>query len=71
MKITVIASEKGEIVGFTHGPAIGRLTGIKGVPDGGLLAGPGQTLKEIEVPDEFAAITDGHKLHDILKKHMK
>ena len=72
MKMTVITTEKGDIVGFTHGPAHGMLPGWTGKkPEGGLVAGPGQRSKEIEVPDELAAITDGAKLHELVKKHLK
>jgi len=72
MKFTVVTTDKGDIVGFTHGPAQGMLPGWTGKkPDGGLIAGPGQRIKEIEVPDEIAAIADGAKLHEQIKKHLK
>ncbi len=72
MKVTVITDNKGEIIGFTSGPATGILPGFgRELPEGGLLAGPGQELKEIEVPEEIVGITEFPKLSERLKQYMK
>jgi len=36
----------------------------------GLAAGPGETIREVDLPDEFSRIMDGEKLHDRLKAYL-
>ena len=72
MKVTVVLDSKGEVVGFTPGPATGLLAGFgTEAPHGGLLAGPGQEIKEIDVPEEMVSISDFPKLHEHLRHHTK
>ena len=72
MKLTVILDAKGEVTGFAPGSARGPLAGFgKDAPLGGLMAGPGQTLKEIEVADELVNFAEFHKLQEHIKQHIK
>jgi hypothetical protein len=74
MKMRVVIKENGDIAGFGPVPSqqfvpTGEWSGK--TPEGGLVAGPGQVIKEVEVPDVLGLITDGAKLHHELKKHLK
>jgi hypothetical protein len=67
MKMTIVTTDNGAIVGMAHGAATNQ---INKVGRGGLAAGPGQQVREVEVPDELAAINDGEELARRLTAHI-
>jgi hypothetical protein len=67
MKLTVITDERGNIVGTagqgeTSKPEAGT---------GGPVAGPGQSLHEIEVPNELHSVEDVAERHRKLLDHLR
>jgi hypothetical protein len=66
MKITVITGKGGKVVGTAH-----LATGKAEAGSGGPVAGPGQTVKVIDLPKELENITDADDLHRKLKSHVK
>jgi hypothetical protein len=67
MKLTVITDERGNIVGTagqgkTSKPEAGT---------GGPVAGPGQSLHEIEVPNELHSVEDVTERHRKLLDHLR
>lgn len=66
MKLTVITTEKGEIVGYAPSHSA-QQAGQPGQFRGGLLAGPGQQSKEVEVPDDFSFTPSSEEIHGRLK----
>jgi hypothetical protein len=75
-KLTIVTDERGELVGAMHGHAP-RPDRSKGPETGrdefraGIMAGPGQRLHEIEVPDELASIKDPDKFGAELMRHVR
>lgn len=65
MKITVITGPNGELVGTAHGHAEEHRR-----MQAGPLAGPGQTLHELTVPDELAQLRDAAELHAQIARHL-
>jgi hypothetical protein len=66
MKITVITDKQGNIVGTAGKPASRK-------PDagtGGPVAGPGQSVREVEVPSELHGVEDVAELHRRLADHL-
>ncbi|HYB80576.1 MAG TPA: hypothetical protein VED43_02765 [Mycobacterium sp.] len=66
MKITVITDERGNVIG-----TVGKPTSIK--PEagtGGPVAGPGQSIREVEVPKELQGVEDVTELHRRLADHL-
>jgi len=63
----IVNAETGEIIGGSHGH-VGHPPGTEGL-EGGLLAGPGQRLEHIEIPDSLAAIEDPADFHARLREH--
>ena len=66
MKITVITDDRGNVVG-TAG------TSASTKPDagtGGPVAGPGQSIREIELPKGLAGVNDVAELHHKLAEHL-
>jgi hypothetical protein len=69
MKLTVITADDGTVIGSMRTGGMHAMS--QGGPmRGGLLAGPGQKIQEIDVPDDLAAIEDGEKLHKEVQKHL-
>ncbi len=65
MRFTVITDSKGEVIATQRGYT------SKDNLQARLIAGPKQTLHEIEVPDEFGDITEPGELHARVKSHMQ
>jgi hypothetical protein len=66
MKITVITDEHANIVGTA-----GKPTSTK--PEagtGGPVAGPGQAVHEVELPEELHGVADVAELHRKLANHL-
>jgi len=66
MKITVITGRTGKIVG-TYRPAP---SANPEVGTGGPLAGPGQAVHVIDLPQELENVTGADELHRGLKGHV-
>ncbi len=66
MKLTVITKGKEEIVGYTLSHRI-HDAGQPGQFRGGLLAGPGQQMHEVEVPDDFSFTPSSEEIHGRLQ----
>jgi hypothetical protein len=66
MKMIVVTKSDGTVVGATYV----NERKVAGHMEAGLIAGPGETAHEVDVPAEFASILDGQQLHDKLKAHM-
>lgn len=64
MKMTIVTGPKGELV------ATSRATADQRGVQAGLMAGPGQKLHEVEVPDEIAEIRDAAELHTKLAQYV-
>lgn len=76
MKLTVITSEKGEVLGAMKGHMAAADTSQK--PNtaakqfrAGLRAGEGQRLHEIEGPDTLEGVEDPVEFHKVLTEHIK
>jgi hypothetical protein len=68
MKIQVVVTKDGAIVGFGPVSSVSSSQTVRG----GLIAGPDQVLKEVEVPAEtYMSHQDGARLHSELQKHLK
>lgn len=70
MKITVVIGSEGNIVAAHHGEAIKMdKTSLysESRPAAGLMAGPGQEIHELDVPDTLANALAGHELEANLK----
>jgi len=65
MIMSVLVGAKGEVLGTMQGPAV-RGPGMSAA----LMAGPGQKLEEIQVPDNFAHIIDLAELHRQVKAYL-
>ena len=63
MKLTVVLDNKGTLVAAQHG------TGERG-QEAGLVAGPGQKLHQVDVPDEVVMAEDPHHFADRIKGHL-
>ena len=66
MKLRVLVDAKGRVLGtqqITAMPAEGDAAG--------LLAGPGQTLHEVEIPDDIARLADLKELHRRVKMRLR
>ena len=74
MKLTVITDEQGAIVGAMQGhaprPDIGKPRTDATEFRAGLVAGPGQRMHEIEVPDSLAKIKDPDEFGRSLSQHV-
>lgn len=66
MKMIVITKADGTVVGATY---VNERKGA-GQMEAGLVAGPGETAHEVDVPPEFSSIVDGQQLHEKLQAHM-
>jgi hypothetical protein len=66
---TIITDTKSsKIIGGSHGQ-VGFPPGTEGM-SGGLVAGPGQELEHVGIPDEIAEIKDVATLHARLSAHL-
>jgi hypothetical protein len=66
MKITIITDEHGKIVGTAGKPASSKPEAGTGGP----VAGPGQSVREVEVPNELHSVEDVAELHRRLADHL-
>jgi hypothetical protein len=66
MKITIICGPDGKVHGTARGYAAAQ-----GEPVAHLIAGPGQTAHEIELPKNLESIAAADALHAALEKHLK
>jgi hypothetical protein len=66
MKITIICGPDGKV----HGTAR-RHAAAQAEPVAHLIAGPGQTAHEIELPKNLESIEAADALHAALEKHLK
>lgn len=71
MKMTVITSSDGSIIGFGRSQDDAQARDADSGVRGGVMAGPGQRMQEVDVPDELAAIENGADLHSRLRKHLE
>jgi hypothetical protein len=70
MKMTVVTDQHGTLIAAHHGEVPPPDTSIilpESRASAGLLAGPGQQLHVLDVPDTFANITSPHELEAQLK----
>lgn len=70
MKMTVVTDQQGNIVAAHHGEVSHQDTSLilhESRASAGLLAGPGQRLHVIDVPDTIANISVGNELETHLK----
>jgi hypothetical protein len=65
MIMSVLVNARGDVLGTMQAPAV-RAAGMSA----GLMAGPGQILVQIEVPDNFAHIVDLNELHRQVKAYL-
>ena len=63
VKITAITDAKGNLVAAQEAQ-------IRGEHDAGLLAGPGQTLHELDVPEDVLQVQDPDKFHAVVLTHL-
>jgi len=66
VKITVIIDEHGKIVGTTGKPTSSKPEAGTGGP----VAGPGQSVRQVEVPKELHGEEDVAELHRKLADHL-
>jgi len=66
MKITVITDDLGNIVGTAGKPSSTKPEAGTGGP----VAGPGQSVREIDLPKGLAGVTDVAELHRKLAEHL-
>ncbi len=73
MKMTVVVDQQGNIVAAHHGEVPQPETTMilpESRASAGLLAGPGQLLHVLDVPDTLSNIVAGHELETHLKRHL-
>jgi hypothetical protein len=68
MRMTVITNESGQVMG-THRHEQGEPR--RGQPRFSILAGPGQTKHEIELPAELEGIGSAEELHKRLEEYLR
>ncbi len=66
MKITIICGPDGKVLGTAR-----QYAATQGDPVAHLIAGPGQTANEIELPKNLESIEAADTLHAALEKHLK
>jgi hypothetical protein len=76
MKMTVVTDQDGNIVAAHYGevsrPDSNAVTSLPEFRAGaGLMAGPGQQLQVLDVPDTIANITSSHELEEQLKAALR
>jgi hypothetical protein len=67
MKVIVVTDQSGKIVGTAHDLRSGNPTS----GDGGPVAGPGQSVRVIDVPSELEGVKDAEELHRKLESHVR
>lgn len=67
MKLTVITTESGEVVAVQRGHASELRRNVEGAV---VIAGPGQRLREIDVPDGDVDVDDPAALHRTVAHHL-
>lgn len=66
MKMTVITDADGTLVAAARVMGPDPKTGLRA----GLMAGPGQQARELDVPDLWSSCTSAQELHDQLCAHL-
>jgi hypothetical protein len=66
MKITVVTNHDGKILGTAHHGSVSKPE----AGDGGPVAGPGQSVRVIDLPRELEGVEDAGELHRRLKDHI-
>jgi hypothetical protein len=66
MRITVITDSDGRILGTAASPEAGAQT----QPVSRLIAGPGQTAHEIDLPDALGEFGSAEDFHDEVRGHL-
>jgi len=66
MKITIIRGPDGRVLGTAR-----HYAAAQGQPVTRLIAGPGQTAHEIELPKNLESMEAADALHAALEKHLK
>ena len=66
MKITVITDQEGRILGTARQMRPSH----EGQAAAGLIAGPGQTIRDIELPRQLEEIESPEALHAALEEHL-
>jgi hypothetical protein len=72
-KVTVVADANGNIAAIGHGH-LSRDTAIKSGDKallGGLRAGPGQQLHELDLAEDVSQVADFRELHAKVRAHLK
>jgi hypothetical protein len=69
MKMTIIVDNKGALVAAQYGSSK-RSQQADLYQQGGLLAGPGQRLHEVDVPDEVGHLRDAKEFLTRIKPHL-
>ena len=74
-KVTVVTDAKGEIVVIGHGHLSQETARKNAAPgdgiQGGVRAGPGQHLHELEVSEDVSRIANWAELHKKVRPHVK
>ena len=70
MKITVITDPDGSVVGTASHSEGEAEAARRGEPVGRLIAGPGQTAHEIELPSRLAQVESAAEFHQALQQHL-
>jgi hypothetical protein len=71
MKITVITGPDGSVLGTARHPEGGADASRRGEPGFRLVAGPGQTAHEIELPSHLEKVESPEELHRALQQHLE
>jgi len=64
--MTIVIGKDGKIVGTAHEVALSKVEAGYGGP----IAGPGQSIRVIDLPKDFEGISDASDLHRKLKNHL-
>ena len=64
-KFTVVVNDKGELVAAQAGSS------DPSSQEAGLLAGPGQMMHVVEVPDDVASLTEPADFEKAIKPHLR
>jgi hypothetical protein len=70
MKMTVITDTKGNVIGTTQGHAKDHAKPSTEGWSAALVAGPGQQLHEVDLPEEVAKLKDSEELHRQVKTYL-
>lgn len=75
MKMTVVTTKDGAIVGAMYGhalqPDLNDVLPGESAFRAGLMAGPGQEIHTLEVPEKFMRIDSPSELHNLLEAEVR